>query len=130
MQVRQMPEFGQDSTIDPRLGDAPAASCFLPPPSRPPARILAPSSMYSFADNRSSDAGRATGMQLCTVSIVEEKVRIPLCGHLCPNADDGERTSPLSNFQNAPLPRMPHRASRTDSSTRFAGINTSWVQTA
>ncbi|KAJ7791637.1 hypothetical protein B0H13DRAFT_1935915 [Mycena leptocephala] len=89
MQVRQMPEFGQDSTIDPRLGDAPAASCFLPPPSRPPARIPAPSSMYSFADNRSSDAGRATGMQLCTVSIVEEK--------------------------NAPLPRMPHRASRTDS---------------
>ncbi|KAJ7907062.1 hypothetical protein B0H13DRAFT_1879890 [Mycena leptocephala] len=68
-----MPGFGRDSTIDPRLGDAPAASCFLPPPFRPTARIPAPSSMSSFADNRSSDAARAIGMQLCTVSIVEEK---------------------------------------------------------
>jgi hypothetical protein len=87
MQVRQMPGFSQDSTIDPRLGDAPAASCFLSPPSRATARIPALSSMSSFADNRSLDAARAIGMQLCTVSIVKEKVHIPLCGHLCSNAD-------------------------------------------
>jgi hypothetical protein len=55
--------------------------------------------MSSFADNRSSDAARAIGMQLCTVSIVEDKARIPLCGHLCPNADDGERTSPSAMFR-------------------------------
>jgi hypothetical protein len=75
-----------------------AASCLLPPPSCPTARILALSSMSSFADNRSSEAGRVTGMQLCTMSIVG-KVRISLCGHLCPNADDGKRTSPSAIFR-------------------------------
>jgi hypothetical protein len=118
MQIRQMPGFGRDSTIDPRLGDAPAASCFLPPPSRPTARIPAPSSMSSFADNRSSDAARAIGMQLCTVSIVEEKVRIPLCGHLCPNADDGERTSPSERTVAADAPPgFTHRLNASPTST-------------
>ncbi|KAJ7929658.1 hypothetical protein B0H13DRAFT_2310295 [Mycena leptocephala] len=108
-----MPEFGQDSTNDPRLGDAPAASCFLPPPSRPPPAFLRrPQCIHlPTTEARTQDA---TGMQLCTVSIVEEKNVPP------------QQFSERAVAADAP-PGFTHRLKASRTSTRFAGINTSWM---
>ncbi|KAJ6540332.1 hypothetical protein B0H19DRAFT_1077744 [Mycena capillaripes] len=98
MQLRQMPEFGQDSIINPRLGNTPAASCFLPPPSQPTARILAPSPMSSFLTQKVG-----CRMRNRDSAVHHEHNRVML-----------QKTIPLGNFQNTPLPRMPCRASHPD----------------